>query len=487
MSVDAVESGVAEMGAPAERRPTTMSPGISNPEELARWGRRFPYYSRQLYRQFRLHVPPDSSVLEIGSQLGDLLASLKPARGVGIEPRSAVTEAARRRHQDLTFIQADPADFDLDGETFDFVIVSTVLGEAKDVQAVFRCIRAACRPDTRVIIAYHNAVWEPLLKLATAVGLRRPVGKQNWLSVQDLTNLAYLTDLEIIRTSAEVLFPLNIPLLSGFFNRFLVRFWPWPAFGLIQLLIVRPAGPPDLDGPRVSVIIPTRNERGNIADAVRRTPEMGSGTEIIFVDGNSTDGTPEEIRRQMAARPDRDMKFIPQGDGVGKGDAVRKGFAAATGDILMILDADLTVPPESLPRFVDAIIRGKGEFINGTRLVYPMEDQAMRFLNKCGNRFFSILFTWLLNQPIRDTLCGTKVLTKKHYELIARNRHYFGEFDPFGDFDLILGAAKANLKITEIPVRYEARRYGTTNISRFRHGLLLLKMSWVAFRRIKLR
>jgi len=467
--------------------PTAPTPESAQVEELNRWGRAFPYYSRELFRLFRMHVAQESSVLEVGSQLGDLLASLQPSHGVGIEPRPDVAAAARLRHPHLTFVEADPASFDLNGETFDIVIVSTVLGEARDVQAVFRSIRAACRPDTRVIIAYHNAVWEPILKLASAVGLRRPVDKQNWLSMQDLTNLAYLADLEVIRKSAEVLLPLAIPLLSAVFNRFLVRFWPWPAFGLIQLLIVKPVAPPDLPNPRVSVIIPTRNERGNIEAAVARTPEMGSGTEIIFVDGNSTDGTQDEIQRQIARCPDRDMKYIPQGDGVGKGDAVRKGFAAATGDVLMILDADLTVPPEALPRFVDAIVRGKGEFINGTRLVYPMEDEAMRFLNKCGNRFFSTLFTWLLNQPIRDTLCGTKVLTKANYDVIARNRHYFGEFDPFGDFDLILGAAKANFKITEVPVRYGARSYGTTNISRFRHGWLLLKMSWVAFRRLKLR
>ncbi|MEE8170835.1 MAG: glycosyltransferase family 2 protein, partial [Phycisphaerae bacterium] len=371
--------------------------------------------------------------------------------------------------------------------TFDFVIVSTVLGETKDVQRVFECARAACHARTRVIIAYHNAVWEPLLRLATLVGLRRPVGKQNWLSVQDLSNLAYLADLDIIRKSGEVLLPLNVPLLSTFFNRFLVKFWPWPSLGLIQLLIAKPHALPGLERPRVTVVVPTRNERGNIQGAVERTPEMGSGTELIFVDGNSTDGTVEEIQRYIDSRPDRDMKLILQGEGTGKGDAVRKGFAAAEGDILMILDADLTVPPETLPRFVDALVRGKGEFINGTRLVYPMEDEAMRFLNKCGNRFFSALFTWLLNQPIRDTLCGTKVLTKESYELICRNRSYFGDFDPFGDFDLILGAAKANLKIAEVPVRYEARRYGTTNISRFRHGWLLLQMSWVAFRKLKLR
>jgi glycosyltransferase involved in cell wall biosynthesis len=254
------------------------------------------------------------------------------------------------------------------------------------------------------------------------------------------------------------------------------------------MLVARPLGPSlESSNPRVTVVIPTRNERGNIAGAIARTPEMGGRTEIIFVDGNSTDGTAEEIEKQIAANPRRDMRLIPQGAGRGKGDAVRKGFAAAKGDVLMILDADLTVPPEDLPKFLDALTEGKGEFINGTRLVYPLEHQAMRFLNKLGNRFFSFVFAWILQQPIRDTLCGTKVLSKKNYEVIARNRSYFGEFDPFGDFDLILGASKANLKIVDVPIRYQARRYGETNISRFRHGLLLLRMSAFAFWRLKVR
>jgi SAM-dependent methyltransferase len=475
-----------ETAAGAAEQPSAWQ--LSDPALLERWGRRFPYYSRQLFRLFRQHIPPGSSVLEVGCQLGDLLASLEPSRGVAIDARPKVVEAARQRHPHLTFVQADPAEFDLGDETFDYIIVSTVLGDIHDLQALFRSIRKACRSDTRVVIAYQNAVWEPGLKLATRLGLRRPTGEQNWLSVLDFTNLLYLADLEVIRKSGEVLFPISVPGLSAFFNRFVVRFWPWAHFGLIQLLVARPIGPPpQLASPRVSVIVPTRNERGNIEGILARTPEMGTGTELVFVDGNSTDGTVNEIQQQMALHPDRDVKLILQGDGVGKGDAVRKGFVAATGDILMILDADLTVPPEILPRFVEAIRQGKGEFVNGTRLVYPMEEQAMRFLNKIGNRFFSSLFTWLLNQPIRDTLCGTKVLSKAHYEIIARNRHYFGDFDPFGDFDLILGAAKANLRFVEIPVRYESRKYGVTNISRFRHGWLLLKMSWVAFRRLKLR
>jgi hypothetical protein len=152
----------------------------------------------------------------------------------------------------------------------------------------------------------------------------------------------------------------------------------------------------------------------------------------------------------------------------------------------MILDADLTVPPEELPKFYTAIMEGKGEFINGSRMVYPMEDGAMRFLNVLGNKFFSIVFTWLLDQRFKDTLCGTKVLSREHYRKIAANRHYFGDFDPFGDFDLIFGAAKLNLKITEIPIRYRERTYGSTNISRFRHGIILLRMCVYAYKKIKM-
>lgn len=452
-------------------------------------GHGFAYYSRELFRLFALHIPPGSSVLEVGvRQYGDLLASLSPRRGVAVDDDEEVVRAARARHADLTFIHAPFDAYDLKGETFDFVIVSNALAVARDVQALFRNLHQACRADTRILIAYHNSLWEPALRLATALGLRRRTGPQNWLSFQDLLNLAQLENLDVIRKSGEVLLPLPVPGLAPLLNRFLVRFWPFNHLGLIQFLIARTAeAPPELASPRVSVIVPCRNERGNIAEAVRRIPEMGRQTEIIFVDGNSTDGTVEEIQAQIAAHPQRCIRLIHQGAGSGKGDAVRKGFAAASGDILMILDADLTVPPEYLPRFVEVLTSGKGEFVNGTRLVYPMEHQAMRFLNKVGNRFFSLLFTWLLNQPIRDTLCGTKVLSRRHYDQIAANRHYFGDFDPFGDFDLLLGAAKANLKIVEIPVRYAARTYGQTKISRFRHGWLLLKMSWLAFWRLKLR
>ncbi len=253
---------------------------------------------------------------------------------------------------------------------------------------------------------------------------------------------------------------------------------------LVNYIVARPIDEIPITEKSVSVIIPCKNEKGNIENAIKRLPDLGSHMEIIFVDGHSTDGTPDEIERVMRAYPAKDITFLVQ-EGTGKGDAVRKGFEQAQGDILLILDADLTVPPEEMPKFYNAIASGKGEFINGSRLVYPMENEAMRFLNILGNKFFGLAFSWLLSQRIKDTLCGTKVIGCENYRAIAANRHYFGDFDPFGDFDLLFGASKLNLRIVEIPIRYRARQYGETQISRFRHGILLMKMCFFAIRKLK--
>jgi glycosyltransferase involved in cell wall biosynthesis len=339
------------------------------------------------------------------------------------------------------------------------------------------------------VITHVNHLWEPVLRLAQRLGLMTPQKRQNWLALADIENLLFLSGFEVIKSGYRLLLPVWVPFVSWIANRLVAKLPGVRKLCLVQYVIARalPRPAAAADEYSVSVVIPCRNERGNIESAVQRTPEMGRATELIFVDGNSTDGTAPEIERVANLYANRrTIRLLHQGDGIGKGDAVRKGFAAAAGDVLMILDADLTVPPEDLPKFYAALATGKGEFINGTRLVYPMERQAMRTLNLVGNKFFSLAFTWLLEQRFRDTLCGTKVLFRRDYEKIVANRHYFGDFDPFGDFDLIFGASRLNLKIVEVPVRYRERTYGTTNISRFRHGWLLLRMCLVAFRKLKL-
>ena len=442
-------------------------------------------YYEEIERIAKFFIPEGASVLEIGCSTGDLLAALKPGRGVGVDLSPAIIDLARQKHNDLEFIVGDAHELPVD-ETFDYVILSDVVGYLDDIWTAFRNLRKVMTPRSRLLVTYYNFAWQPLLKAGAKLGRKMPVPEQNWLGKQDIENLLRLNGLELVTSGEACLLPADIPGVSSIANRLLARAPGLRHLGLIQYGLARPmwhreAAPENLT---CSVVVPCRNELGNVEDIYERTPELGAGTELIFVDGNSEDGTVEAIRERLDSRPG--TKLILQGDGVGKGDAVRKGFAAANGDVLFILDADLTVPPEDLPKFYAAIAEGRGEFINGTRLVYPMEDEAMRFLNQLGNKFFSLAFTYLLDRPIKDTLCGTKVLRKTHYDQIAAGREYFGDFDPFGDFDLLFGAARCGMGLIEVPVRYRARTYGDTKISRFRHGFLLLKMTALAFRKLKL-
>lgn len=452
--------------------------------ERDRWIEKNRYYHDQLAQTFSFFIPEGSSVLEAGCGTGHLLHALRPKRGVGLDVSPNMVRIARERFPKLDF-RLDDLEALQSAEKFDYVVLSDMIGFLHDVQRSFENLNQVCEPRTRVVVSYFNYLWQPMLQLGERLGWKARQPVQNWLGTADVENLLDLAGFEVIRKAYRVLLPWNVPLLAPLCNRFLVNLPGLRHLALVFVIVARPKAKPSTTMPTCSVVIPARNERGNIEDAVLRTPRMGAGTELVFVEGNSTDGTAEEINRVMAKYPDRDIRLIPQGTGKGKGDAVRKGFTAATGDVLMILDADLTVEPEELPKFYEALLNGTGEFIHGSRLVYPMERQAMQFLNILGNKFFSLAFSYLLDQRFKDTLCGTKVLYRTDYEKIAANRAYFGEFDPFGDFDLIFGAAKANLKIVEIPIHYRERTYGATNISRFRHGWLLLRMTWFAMRKIK--
>jgi len=454
-----------------------------------KWKKRNRYYYAQLEKLLKFIIPPQRSVLEVGCGSGDFLAKLEPSRGVGIDFSPEMIKLAREKYPDLRYQRDDVEDLAL-SEKFDYIILSDIIGHLYDVYQAFRELRKVTQPESRIIITHYNFLWEPALKLGEKFGLKMKEGHQNWLSLPDIENLLDLNGFEVIKRDHRLLFPKYIPLISTFLNKYIAKLPLIKKLCLVQYLVARPSGTNETKPtPQYSctILVPCKNEKGNIEGAVTRTPEMGSGQEIIFVDGSSTDGTVEKIEEMIEKyRGEKDIKLIHQGDAKGKGDAVRKGFAAAQKDILMILDSDLTVPPEDLPKFYQALTESRGEFINGTRLVYPMEKQAMRTLNIMGNKVFSWIFTWLLGQRIKDTLCGTKVLFREDYLRIAAGRSYFGDFDPFGDFDLLFGATKLNLKIVEVPIRYRARVYGDIKIDRFRHGWLLLKMCVVALRKLKL-
>jgi SAM-dependent methyltransferase len=474
-------------GARPERRDEMRAFWDALAPERDAWIARNAFYYEDDYRTVRFLVPEGLKVLELGCGTGALLARLKPSLGVGVDLSPRMIEIAKRKHPQLRFVVGDvedPATLAAIEGPFDAIILSDTIGSLVDCEATLGNLHALCSRETRLVIAYYSHLWEPILTLAERLGVKMPQPAQNWLSARDIEALLHLADFEVIKREWRQLVPKRALGLGRLVNRFVA---PLPLIRWLCLrnyVVARPLRGAARDDLSVSVIVPCRNERGNVEPAVRRLPTFGRESEIIFVEGHSSDGTYEEAQRVAAAYPDRRIQVLRQ-DGIGKADAVRKGFESARGDVILILDGDLTVAPEDLPKFYRAIARGKGEFINGSRFVYPMQDAAMRRLNSWANRAFAAVFSFLLNQRFTDTLCGTKALTRRAYERIARDRAYFGDRDPFGDFDLILGAAKQNLKIVEIPVRYAARTYGESQISRFRDGWLLLRMVVFAYLKLK--
>jgi SAM-dependent methyltransferase len=445
------------------------------------------FFHKETQRLLRHHIPEGRRVLEWGCGVGELLDALQPRRGLGVDISPRMIEKAQDRFRGggLEFREGDLHDERFD-ERFDAIIVDDLARYLTDVQCCLENLHGASGPRTRLYITSLNLLWRPVLAVAERLGLAMRHPPSNWLSRNDLTNLLELAGWEVITWSTEHLLPVRVPLLSRLCNRFLVRLPLLRHLGAMLFLVARPIAAPSLTGEvSCTVVVPARNEAGNIRSALQRIPVLGRGTEVVFVEGHSCDDTWDVIQQELAqyAGPHR-VQALRQ-PGRGKWDAVRAGFAEAAGEVLVIQDGDLTATPEELPKFYDAITQGMAELANGSRLVYPMEGSAMRFLNLLGNKLFALGLSFIIAQPIKDSLCGTKMLLREDYERLIERIRELGDFDPFGDFDLIFGAALLDLRIRDIPVRYRARTYGDTNISRFRHGAILLQMCWFGLRRLR--
>jgi SAM-dependent methyltransferase len=448
-----------------------------------RWIRSNRYYYDRIKRLLRFIIEPHKRVLELRCQTGHLLAAVEPSFGMGAEISENLVAVAREKHPNLHFIRSDPEDVDL-GTDFDYVIVSHIF-DTVDIQSTLDRVRAHCKPETRVLVINYNQLWEPTLKLAGAIGLRSPCVEPNWVSDEDLRGFLNLSGLRPLRTHQILLFPKYIPLISWFLNDIVARLPGLRRLCLIQVIVARPepvVGKEEETS--VSVIVPCRNERGNIQPAVERIPEMGRHTEIIFCDDKSTDGTADEVRRMQTLYPHRDIRLL-DGPGICKAENVWTGFRGAKGDVLMILDADLTVMPEELPFFFRALVKNNGEFINGSRLVYPLPKTAMKFFNRLGNRIFGLVFSYLLKQRFKDTLCGTKALWRKDWLRIEKFIGSWGVRDLWGDYELILGASKLHLEIVEMPVHYQERIFGVTKMTRvFANGVRMMRICRGAWRKL---
>jgi SAM-dependent methyltransferase len=473
----------------SKRRQHLITWADATAPKRASWRKRNPFYYEDETRFLKFLTRKDARILEVGCGTGELLHALAPKFGVGIDISSAMISVAKTSFPNLDFICGDVEGLgDLKGGlgTFDFIVMVDTIGYLEDVQVVFTQLKDLANDDTRLIVSYYSQLWKPLIWLAELVRMKMPQPLQSWLSPDAIEHLLELSGYEVVRKERRLLSPRRF---FGF--GYLVNISLGQLPGIRRLCLkhyvvarLRPERNSD-PKPSLSIVIPCRNEAGNILPALSRLPDFDTSVEIIFVEGHSSDNTLEEIKKAMTIFSSVDVKLLIQ-PGRGKADAVWTGFEAAQNDVLMILDADLTVAPEDLVKFYDLIATGQAEFVNGTRLVYPTENGSMRVLNMVANHAFARTFSWLINQRMTDTLCGTKVLSSHNYSMIKEGREYFGNFDPFGDFDLIFGASKLNLKIVELPVRYADRSYGSTQISRFKDGLLLLKMVIFGYRKLKM-
>jgi len=447
-----------------------------------RWIRNNTYYYNQLLKTLRFIIPPGSRVLNVRCGIGYLLDRLKPSYGVGVEESDQQVAYGREHFPGLEFINR-PVEEKATDERFDYILISSI-EDIIDIKAVFDGIHGNCTGSTRVVLYHYNFLWYPLVKLAEYLNMKLPQRMHNWISSRDLENILNLSDFELIYQKRILLFPFYIPVVSYLLNRFLARMPLFNLFTMCRVLVAKPK-PTGRQELSVSVVVPCRNEVGNIEEAVARIPALGTHTEILFGDDKSTDGTPDKVREMIARYPEKDIKLVDS-PGICKAENVWTCFDRASGDVLMILDADLTVVPEELPYFYEAIATGKGEFINGSRMIYPMHKQAMRLLNIMGNKFFSLAFSYILGFAIKDTLCGTKVLRRSDYERVKKLRGSWGINDRWGDYELIFGAVKTQLKVIDLPVHYTERQFGETKMTnRLRNGWIMLRMCYAALMKIK--
>jgi hypothetical protein len=443
------------------------------------------YYYDAVKRVLRFIIEPGARVLNVRCQTGHLLHSVAPSHGVGVDISQEMVDVAARQHPQYRFACADPEAVEL-SETFDYILFNDV-SDTVDVQAAFTRLAPLCEPHTRLVVFGYNRLWQNVVDLAARLGWKMPSEDLSWLSEHDLRGLLRLSGFEVVSVYRIVLAPKWIPLVSEFLNRVVARLPGVSRLCMNYFIVARPlAAPVDPASVRVSVIIPCRNEEGNVRPAVERLPQLGRETEVIFCDDKSTDGTAAEVRRMQQMYPERIIRLV-DGPGINKAENVRTGFRAATGDLVMILDGDLAVMPEELPYFVRALTDRSGEFINGSRLVYPMPRAAMKFANSLGNKAFSMLFSYLLDRPIKDTLCGTKALWRRDWERIDRRLWgQWGVLDRWGDYELLFGARRLQLAIVDLPVHYQERVYGVTKMTRvFANGLHMLRMCGAAWLRLK--
>ncbi len=452
------------------------------------WIEKNTFYYQELTRLHQNLIPRGSRVLDIGCGTGNLLAAVTPSEGIGIDFSYEMVKRAQQKYPKLSFQVMDAHHLEFD-RPFDYIILSNLVGYTEDIWQVFRQLQKVTHERSRIIITNYNYFWQPIVAAAEYLNQKMPDRIQNWLPQEFLIHFLSLNGFEIVKKGTYLHSPLDLGSLGRGINTALSVVPGVSRLGLIEYLVARPTflyekKPPEKS---VSIIVPTHQEAGNIETIIKTTPHIGKDTQLIFVDLPGKDGTAEKIKYEKKRyKGPLTITFIEQKEKNGKIGALRLGVKKATGDIILTYDADVTIPPADLYKFYLALVEGRAELINGTRLVYPTEKGAMRFLNHIANSFFAILFTWALGQHFTDTLCGSKGFFKKDFETFEKEHTSYDHLDKYGDYFLLLHAYTKNLQIAEVPVRYTQRKYGDTKLNRFSNGWEFFQMFIYFFWQVKI-
>tara|TARA_B110000977_G_scaffold125183_1_gene160299 strand:+ start:1495 stop:2904 length:1410 start_codon:yes stop_codon:yes gene_type:complete len=341
--------------------------------------------------------------------------------------------------------------------------------------------------ECRVIVLSKSIFWSTLINFYKKIKNIGP-DKNNFLPYSNLRKIFLNTNFEIVKNEKIIFFPFQFSLLTKFINQ-IFRFPVLNFFCMINLTVLKKVQKKNYqaEGKKISFIIPCKNEGGNIKFFYEKIINSTINAEFLFGNDNSSDNTLDEIKKLQQAIPNKEIK-IYDGPGVCKSENVYKGINLASGEIILIYDADLTVSFDDLVNSINLLLKTDADFINCTRMIMPQQKNAMKFLNFYGNLFFAFLFSILFKQKITDTLCGTKIFFKKDWEQIKKYNNTWGAKDLWGDFDLLLGAYKNNLKIVENPISYTDRKEDETKMTGIiKNSIRMLIITFVAYYKLRIR
>ncbi len=355
------------------------------------------------------------------------------------------------------------------------IILTDLFEVSTDILELLSMVNKLLGKDGIIVICSINQKWNRILNLFERLNLKDGNQKRLFINSTIVLNIAKVTGLEFVTQRNKQIFPFRMLGLGSLINNILeILFFPF-SFGIrIYSILNQQEKFNEEKKYSKSIIIPAKNEEKNLKPLLNQIPELEEDHEIILAIGDSEDKTYEVAKEIKEARCwPFEVKVIKQ-TGKGKANAVWEAVEEASKEVIIILDADISVNPETIVQFNSVIDTGKASFVNGTRLIYGMESGAMRIVNNLGNRIFQYIVSIIIGQKITDSLCGTKVFFRKDFNKIKLWKELVQMKDPFGDFDMIFTAGYFGLKILEIPVRYQARVYGVTQIKRFRDGYKLI-------------